>query len=41
MTNFCARDFPGGPVVKNSSFNAGAVGSIPGPGPKILPVVAI
>ena len=27
----CIRDFPGGPVVKTSPFNA----AIPGPGPKI------
>ena len=31
-----ARDFPGGPVVKTSSFNAGGVGSIPGQGAKTL-----
>ena len=29
------RDFPGGPVVKNSSVNEGDVGSVPGPGNKI------
>ena len=28
------REFPGGPVVKNPSFNAGDVGSIPGQGTK-------
>ena len=28
-------DFPGGPVVKNLSFNAGDVGLIPGWGTKI------
>ena len=27
------RDFPGGPMVKNSLRNAGAMGSIPGPQP--------
>ena len=26
------EDFPGGPVVKNTSANAGDMGSIPGPG---------
>ena len=30
-----ARDFPGGPVVKNPPSNAGDVGSIPGGGTKI------
>ena len=29
------RDFPGGPVVKTLSSNAGGVGSIPGQGTKI------
>ena len=29
------RDFPGGPVVKTLSFNAGGEGSIPGQGAKI------
>ena len=29
------RDFPGGPVVKTSPSNTGAVGSIPGWGAKI------
>ena len=29
------RDFPGGPVVKNPTFNAGDSGSIPGQGTKI------
>ena len=29
------RDFPGGPVVQNPSFNSGEVGSIPGRGTKI------
>ena len=29
------RDFPGGPVVKNSSCNVGDLGSIPGQGTKI------
>ena len=29
------RDFPGGPVVKNPSCNAGDAGSIPGQGTKI------
>ena len=29
------RDFPGGPVVKTSPSNTGAVGSIPGWGVKI------
>ena len=28
-------DFPGGPVVKNLSYNAGDVGLIPGQGTKI------
>ena len=28
------RDFPGGPVVKTSAFNAGGAGSIPGRGAK-------
>ena len=30
-----ARDFPGGPVVKNPPFTIGNVGSIPGQGIKI------
>ena len=30
-----ARDFPGGPVVKNLPSNAGDAGSIPGRGTKI------
>ena len=30
------RDFPGGPVVKNSPSNSGDVGLIPGQGTKIL-----
>ena len=29
------RDFPGGPLVKTSPSNAGAVGSIPGRGAEI------
>ena len=29
------RDYPGSPVVKNPSSNAGDVGSIPGQGTKI------
>ena len=29
------RDFPRGPVVKNSPFNAGGAGSIPSQGTKI------
>ena len=28
-------DFPGGPVVKNPSCNAGDMGSVPGQGTKI------
>ena len=31
VKNLC-WDFPGDPVVKNSSANAGDTGSIPGPG---------
>ena len=31
------RDFPGGPVVKTSPFNATGAGSIPSRGPKISP----
>ena len=31
-----AKDFPGGPVVKNSTSNAGDVDSIPSWGTKIL-----
>ena len=31
-----ARDFPGGPVVKNLPSNAGDEGLIPGQGTKIL-----
>ena len=30
-----SRDFPGNPVVKNPTYNAGNVGSIPGRGTKI------
>ena len=30
------RNFPGGPMVKTLSSNAGSVGSIPGQGAKIL-----
>ena len=33
--NRFARDFPGGPVVKNPLSNAGDLGSIPGQGTKI------
>ena len=33
--NVSSRDFPGGPVVKNSPSNAGDVGLIPGRGTKI------
>ena len=33
------RDFLSSPVVKNPPSNAGAVGSIPGPGAKILRAV--
>ena len=29
------RNFPGGPVVKNPSYNAGDAGSIPGQGTRI------
>ena len=32
-------DFPGGPVAKNPSCNAGDAGSIPGQGTKILHVM--
>ena len=31
----CRRDFPGGPVLKNLSYNAGDVGLIPDQGIKI------
>ena len=31
------RDFPGGPVVKNPSANAGDTGSSPGPGRSHMP----
>ena len=31
------EDFPGGPVVKNPSANAGDMGSIPGPGRSHMP----
>ena len=31
-----SKDFPGGPVVKNPLCKVGDVGSIPGPGTKIL-----
>ena len=31
----CARDVPGGPVVKNLPGSAGVTGSIPGQGTKI------
>ena len=31
----CARDVPGGPVVKNLPGSAGVMGSIPGRGTKI------
>ena len=34
--NTWAKDFPGGPVVKSSTSNAGDVGSIPSWGTKIL-----
>ena len=33
--NRITRDFPGGPVVKTSSSNAGGAGSIPGQGVEI------
>ena len=33
--NIVSGDFPGGPVVKTSSSNAGGVGLIPGQGAKI------
>ena len=33
-------DFPGGPVVKNPSCNAGDAGAIPGQGTKILHATA-
>ena len=36
VINTWARDFPGGPVVKNSTSNAGDVGSNPSQGTKIL-----
>ena len=32
------RDFPGGPVVKNSPSNIGDLGSIPGPGRSHVPL---
>ena len=32
------RDFPGGPVVRNPSANAGDTGSIPGPGRSHMPL---
>ena len=32
-------DFPGGPLVKDPPANAGHVGSIPGPGTRILHTV--
>ena len=31
------KDFPGGPVVKNSPAKAGDMGSIPGPGRSHMP----
>ena len=36
MKSHLLGDFPSGPVVKTSLFSAGAVGSIPGLGGKIL-----
>ena len=33
----CARDFPGGAVVKNLPANAGDTGSSPGPGRSHMP----
>ena len=36
VKNLC-WDFPGDPVVKNSSANAGDTGSIPGPGRSHMP----
>ena len=36
MKSHLLGGFPGGPVVKTSPFNAGAVSSIPGLGGKIL-----
>ena len=35
IKNLRARDFPGGPAVKNTPSNAGDAGSIPGWGTKI------
>ena len=35
LSKILVRDFPGGPVVKNPSCNAGEAGSIPGRGTKI------
>ena len=35
VKNHLARDFPGGPVVKNPPSNAGDAGSIPGKGTRI------
>ena len=35
VQEYAYRDFPGGPVVKNPSCNAGEAGSIPGLGTKI------
>ena len=35
--NYRWRDFPGGPVVKNLSANAGDMGSIPGLGRSQMP----
>ena len=34
-TKYMNRDFPGGPAVKNSPFNAGGMGPILGQGTKI------
>ena len=37
LKNYRWRDFPGGPVVKNLSSNAGDMGSIPGLGRSHMP----
>ena len=38
--NLKVGDFPGGPVVKNPSCNAGDIGSVPGKGTNIPHVVS-
>ena len=37
QSNYYARDFPGGVVVKNPPANAGDTGSSPGPGRSHMP----